>query len=165
MSFQKSYEQAKADYKPMNRTQITRATGKRLSAFRRAKRTREGDAGKEIKAEMDQLVRDIIALRDGYCFTCDATGGVLHVGHLFRRGLEATRWNLLNNHAQCDPCNGVHEYEPEIYIGCFVQRYGAEAYAELRALSRKSQKISYTELLNLRDGLRNELAKLKEANS
>lgn len=126
--------------------------------------TVEGDHPKDVKDEMDQLVRDILKLRDSVCFTCPQTEN-LHVGHLFRRGLETVRWNILNNHLQCDPCNSLHEEEPEHYIGCFVQRFGEAAYIILRTRSRQSHKLSYIELLDTRDGLRRELGRLQRGKS
>lgn len=149
----------------------TVATGKSFHGKRRGIRHRrpskkysvDGDSSRVIKDEMDQLVRDVIALRDDQCFTCPATEG-LEVGHLFRRGIEITRWSLANNCAQCNPCNSRHEYEPEHYIGAYVQRYGEQAYNELRTISQGNHKFGYTELLDLRDSLRSELEKLKDVN-
>lgn len=127
------------------------------------RQTVDGDSGRAIKNEMDQLVRDILALRDDQCFTCGIHRDQwpLEVGHMIHRVNERVRWNLQNCNAQCRECNGEHNNDAEIYIGCFVQRYGAEAYAELRALSQKNHKPGYTELLAIRDGLRRELARLK----
>jgi hypothetical protein len=124
-------------------------------------KTVAGDPPRKIKDEMDQLVREIIALRDWKCFTCPITQN-LHVGHLFRRGLEATRWLLINNHAQCDLCNGEHEADPEPYIAAFIQKHGEAAYLELETASRGKHKFWYVELLEIRDGLRGELAQLKQ---
>lgn len=178
MSFYKTYEEARQNHKPMKRSafpkpdreqaqaRITLATGKRqgIRVRRKSKRqTVDGDSGKEIKNEMDQLVRDILALRDSECFTCHIRRDQwpLEVGHLIHRVNERVRWNLQNCNAQCRECNSEHNNDAEIYIGCFVQRYDVEAYAELRALSQRSHKPGYTQLLVLRDNLRSELEKLK----
>lgn len=117
-------------------------------------RTKAGDSAKMIKDECDQLVRRIIALRDHKCITCWAHS-FLHVGHLLRRGIESVRWNLRNCNAQCDPCNLLHEEDPHHYAIAFIARYEAEDYAELEALSRSNHKFTYSELLEIRDGLRN----------
>ena len=121
--------------------------------FRRAKHTEDGDSAKDIKLENDQLIREIIALRDKKCFTCPATTG-LQVGHLFRRGIESLRWSLENNHAQCEFCNSRHEYEPHHYENEFKQQYGRRAWNDLERRSRQKGKLSYIELSEIRDHLR-----------
>lgn len=133
----------------------------RIKPRRYSKTSEDGDPRRTIKDECDQIVRDIVALRDRTCVTCPETKG-LHVGHLFRRGLERTRWDLFNNAGQCDPCNGKHEEDPEPYMEAFIQAHGADTYLELRKKSRDSRKFGYTELLEVRDGLRNALAKLRK---
>lgn len=124
----------------------------------------DGDPGKRVKDDLDQLVRDILALRDDRCFTCGAGRDTvaLEVGHLFRRGHEPIRWDLRNVAAQDNRCNLLHNEHPEIYIEKFLQRFGESAYNELRQLSFSARKLSYTELLEIRDGLRKELATMKE---
>jgi len=166
MSFHKTYEQALAKRQasdarkrshPRKQMKRTKMVVRRLSK----KATVDGSSSKAVKDELDQLVRDIIALRDHKCVTCWAHSN-LHVGHLFRRGLEPVRWCLLNNSASCDPCNELHETEPEHYVGAFIQKHGEEAYNELRTQSRSKHKFTYIELLEIRDGLRFELARMKK---
>lgn len=130
----------------------------------RARKTKDGDSRRAIKAECDQLVREIIALRDCSCVTCNRPDN-LHVGHLFRRGLEAVRWNLLNCNAQCDPCNGIHETEPIHYEMWFRFHYGNVAHDVLEITSRSSHKFTYIELIEIRDGLRKELSRYEAARS
>lgn len=131
--------------------------GKALRArVPRKAKTVDGDSARMIKDEMDELVRKIIKLRDWKCVTCPITGN-LQVGHLFRRGLESVRWNLLNCNAQCPLCNSEHETEPQYYIRVFIQRHGEKAYLALYDQSRSKHKFTYIELLEIRDGLRAEL--------
>lgn len=125
-------------------------------------KTEAGDSARTIKDECDQLVREIIRLRDCSCVTCNLRDG-LHVGHLFRRGLESVRWNLLNCNAQCDPCNGIHETEPLHYEMWFRIHYGNVAYDALKIASQSSHKFTYIELLEIRDELRGELSAKKAA--
>lgn len=119
----------------------------------------DGDSARDIKDECDQLVREILTLRDTLCISC-GTGGQLEVGHLHRRGHEPVRWNLQNCNGQHSTCNQSHNENQDAYIEGFVQKYGEAAYHELRALSRSARKLSYVELLETRDGLRAELAGL-----
>jgi len=137
---------------------------KRLTSRRPNKgKTVDGDSPRAIKDECDQLVRDIIALRDCSCVTCNRGDRVLHVGHLFRRGLESVRWNLLNCNAQCDPCNVIHETEPLHYQMWFRFVYGNVAYDVLEIASRSKHKFKYIELGEIRDGLRAELKRYEAA--
>ena len=132
-----------------------------FSGKRKARKTKDGDRAKDVKDECDQLVRGIVRLRDCSCVTCNRGDRVLHVGHLFRRGLESVRWNLLNCNAQCDPCNSLHETAPVHYEMWFRFHYGNVAYDVLEITSRSKHKFTYIELLQIRDGLRDELARLE----
>lgn len=136
--------------------------GGRIKSRFNKKPSVDGDSERAIRDDCDQLVREIIKLRDSVCITCGTRDGTLHVGHLFRRGITATRWSLTNCNGQCDSCNGLHEEEPEHYITAYKARYGAIAYEALEIHSRSRNKLQYVELLAIRNGLRSELAQLKE---
>ncbi len=153
MSFRaKSYAEAKASHKPMKRGRIK-------PRFSR-KRSVDGDSGREVRDDCDQIVRDILALRDSKCVTCPETEG-LEVGHLFKRGKFRVRWDLLNVARQCPPCNKRHNAQPEHYIEAFLMKHGEEAYNELRQESHRGP-LNYSQLCDIRDGLRSELTKMKE---
>jgi hypothetical protein len=128
--------------------------------FRRARHTQDGDSARDIKLECDQLIRDIIALRDKKCFTCSEIDN-LEVGHLFRRGIEAVRWSLENNAAQCSLCNFRHEFAPHYYENEFKRHYGLRAWKDLEQRSRQKGKLTYIELSDIRDRLRVVLEGLK----
>jgi len=183
MSFHpKTFLQAKADFKPLARRGFRRkaysgdvedALSRHASklkqrtplrkVFRRARHTQDGDSGRDIKGENDQLIRDIIKLRDKKCFTCPQTEG-LEVGHLFRRGIESLRWSLENNAAQCSLCNFGHEFSPHHYENEFKQRFGVRAFKNLEKRSRQKGKLTYIELSEIRDHLRVVLEGLKQGN-
>ena len=129
---------------------------KRVSLKRyrpRAGPTEDGDSAKKIKFECDDLIRQILKVRDKKCFTCPATSD-LQVGHLFRRGIERLRWSLENNHLQCPPCNSRHEYEPDRYHDEFKRQFGLRALARLEQRTWERGKLTYLELLTIRDHLR-----------
>ncbi len=151
MSFHKSYEAAKAAHKPMKRGWIKPRFNKKPSV--------DGDHKRAIGDDCDQLVREILELRDDRCVTCPATEG-LQVGHFFKRGKHRVRWDLLNVHRQCPPCNKRHNEEPEHYLEAFLMKHGEQAYAELRKRNN-GPPWSYMQMLSIRDGLRNEFTKLK----
>lgn len=143
---------------PMNRGKGIQRKGKIKPRKYGKEPTVDGAPLRDLKDELDRLIRTIIALRDERCFTCPTREG-LQVGHLFRRGIERTRWNLLNNNAQCPSCNSIHETNPEIYVGCFVQRFGEDAYTNLREESQRRGRLTYVELLSLRDSLRRQVVR------
>lgn len=120
---------------------------------KRAKKTADGDSAKDIKLECDQLVREIVALRDKKCFTCPQREG-LQVGHLIRRGIESVRWDLENCWAQCDRCNSRHEERPHIYEDAFIMRFGGVKLANLIIRADYRGKLTYIELSVIRDNLR-----------
>lgn len=147
---------------------LKRTPLKRNGSFKPRKisrrRTVAGDSSKAIKDECDQLVRDIIKLRDDRCFTCPRGrwGAVaIEVGHMYRRGIEVLRWNLLNCNGQCSLCNAAHETDPGPYHVAFIRKYGVDAYGQMETLSLSRHKHTYENLLFIRDGLRDELVQLK----
>jgi|GEM_PF-1819985 len=179
MGFAKSYEDALKAFKPLARRGFKRraysegvedALSRHASklkqrtplrkVFRRARHTQDGDSARDIKLECDQLMRDIIAIRDRRCFTCPETED-LEVGHLFRRGIESLRWSLENNAAQCSPCNFRHEFSPHYYENEFKRRFGLRAFKNLEERSRQKGKLTYIQISEIRDHLRVVLETLK----
>lgn len=130
--------------------------------FSKPHRTQDGDSAKDIKAENDQLVREILALRDKKCFTCPQTAG-LQVGHLIKRGVEIVRWDLENCNAQCPPCNRRHNEKPHFYENKFILRFGGVALGKLIVRAGYRGKLTYTELSEIRDRLRLTLEQLTGA--
>jgi hypothetical protein len=66
----------------------------------------------------------------------------MECGHLFTRARESVRFDELNGHCQCKPCNDRHEKHPEIYQFKFMVRYGRDAYADL--IKRSWSKVKLT---------------------
>lgn len=145
---------------PMNRGKGIQRTRFKVRKFNK-RPTQDGASLKDVRDECDALVRTIVALRDEQCVTCPQREG-LQVGHLFKRRKELIRWHLLNVAGQCPNCNARHNERPEIYIERFVMRHGEEKYMELRALSQSNRKLTYTDLLSIRDGLRQEAARVAQ---
>lgn len=101
--------------------------------------------GKQIKAKdinkvldklLNETVRDIVFLRDGFC-VCPAPehghGSKRNPGHLITRSKKSVKYDLRNVNFQCDSCNSLHEYYPERYTGWFVNTFGLDAYNDLCA--------------------------------
>lgn len=134
---------------------------------KRATRTVDGDSSKDIKLELDELVRQIIRLRDDHCFTCGKKRGFvnLEVGHMYRRGIQVLRWNLLNCNAQCGgfagSCNDLHESDPGPYHLAFIRKYCMDDFFMMEQLSDSKHKHTYIQLLSMRDQLRTILEGMK----
>lgn len=153
-------------YSPLGRTRWERkkcdwrGTGLKRSSRLRVRKyskrpTEDGASLRELKDEMDGLVRTIIARRDRKCvnFGCRETEG-LHVGHYIKRGVLALRWDLRNCNAQCDPCNEAHNTDPEPYRDVMCFRYGAAVTMDIDVLGDQNPRLTYVELVAIRDGLR-----------
>lgn len=179
-TFEEAMEKARSrpqkPRKPMGRGEMSKGTPKMRQRplrqrYVKAKVTVDGDSEKDIKRELDQLVRDIIKLRDDRCFTCGRARGTvnLEVGHMYHRGIQVLRWSLVNCHAQCGgfagSCNAKHEEDPGTYQLAFIKAYCMDDFFDMETLSNSSHKHSYIELLGIRDGLRAILGEMKHATS
>ncbi len=114
---------------------------------------------KKLIKKCDELVSLIVRKRDKRCVCCGSTKR-LQCGHLIKRGKAATRFNLINNNAQCSSCNFRHNQYPEHYTSWFVQRYGTTVYRRLIELSLKVKKWELEELTVLKKYLEHEFEKL-----
>ena len=89
-----------------------------------------------------------IRLRDsddrGYCecFTCGRFGHwkTMDCGHGIGRQHKATKFNELNNHAQCKRCNGFEEGRKDVYSVRVDELYGEGTWNKLLTASRVSTK-------------------------
>lgn len=179
----KSFTEAKSSFKPLKRGQIARPanqgfkTGNTANGrlkrsqkpgqrSKRATKTVDGDSSKAIKLELDELVREILRIRDQWCITCSAHANntELHPGHYIRRGILSVRWNLNNVFLQCNPCNSRHEEDQDPYRLALVRHFRLNAVAvlsELETMATANPILSYVELLAIRDQLRSVLEGVK----
>jgi len=134
----------------------------RMKPPARARVTVDGDPAKDIRAECDQIVRDILKLRDKKCvtFDCRRTEG-LHVSHYIKRGVLALRWSLQNCNGACDPCNERHNADQSPYRNAMILRHGIGVTFRLEHIGKENPRITYSQLLEIRDGLRAELERIK----
>lgn len=129
------------------------------------KATSDGDSEKAVKDECDNIIRDIIELRDRRCFTCHVPRAHyknIFPGHFITRKVLALRWSTANVHAQCNVCNGEHNISPGLYRRRLVDHYDDETVCELERIGRENPRIEYVDLLAIRDGLRAELERMKK---
>ena len=162
MSFKpKSFLEARENFKPLRRSQMNRKKGIK-SRFNR-KPSVDGDSERNIRDDCDELVRQILKLRDSKCviFDCIATEG-LQVGHYIKREILSLRWDLRNCNAQCPFHNKAHNENPKSYRDSMFLKYGIGVTFQIELTAKENPRLEYVDLLAARDGLRSELARLKE---
>src|SRR6478672_10579597 len=162
MSFHKTFEEARQSFKPMSRGKRIKR-GRIKSRFNR-KPSVDGDSGREVREDCDELVRKILhatpTSRTGeVCFIVGCYQSEnLHVSHYIKRGVLATRWRLDNCHLMCDPHNEQHNYHANLYRQAMNLWYGPERAEELERIAKENPRVEYVDLLTIRDDLRSELA-------
>lgn len=88
---------------------------------------------KSLVRKLDELVSQIVRLRDKKCIVCGTTKD-LTCGHVFSRSAYSTRWDLSNCYAQCWPHNFSHEFDPYPMINVIIALKGNEFLAELHRI-------------------------------
>ena len=106
---------------------------------------------KAIK-KLDYWFELYIRYRDNWkCIVCDTTMWLdathMHAGHLIRRTHKKTRWDEINVHAQCYKCNCAHNFDESAYTAKFLQRYGQQAYIDLVARAKGTDKLNSAEVI------------------
>lgn len=86
---------------------------------------------KSLVLKLDKVFSQYIRLRDGKSVLSGKTEG-LTCSHLIRRGKKSTRWSETNCHAMTVGENYNHNYYPEPYTAWFIQKYGFQAYVDLK---------------------------------
>lgn len=144
-----------------------RSHGIRKSVLRvrsRAEVAAGGDSARSVKAECDMIVSQIIALEAQDCFVCGIPAAVtdLHPGHFITRKVLAIRWDRRNYRPQCNWCNRNHNESPAWYRGMLVLDIGEDEVRELERIGKENPRVEYSQLLEIRDGLRTELARVAD---
>lgn len=96
-----------------------------IKGLRRVKTNRQ-----KIVDRLDDLLHDIVVLRDRACVICGSTAE-LQAGHLFTRSYGRVKYDLMNVHCQCRSHNFLHEHKPDIFTKWFLDKFGKEAYDDL----------------------------------
>lgn len=96
------------------------------------------------------------------CYTCGIQKPwfQLQNGHYVRRENMCTRYLPLNNHPQCDYCNGYLKGNREVYARKLDEQYGEGTAEKLEALGRKTCKIDRQEMLELIEKLDKEIGEM-----
>lgn len=144
---------------------ISRSTGLRTRRQNK-KQTVDGDLERDIRDECDELIRQILKKRDHQCISsgCDRVRG-LEVGHFIKRGVLSLRWDLRNCHRQCPDCNVAHNTNRQPYREAMLFIYGKSTVLGIEQQAERNPGLQYIDLLAIRDNLREELRKYKNASS
>lgn len=87
---------------------------------------------KTLVKKLDKVVGDYIKKRDTYrCVQC-GSGDKPSWGHVFSRRSYSTRWDVRNSFCQCWPCNFKHSKDNYDYYKWFQDRFGMDAFDQLR---------------------------------
>lgn len=117
--------------------------------------TKRSSRRKKLIKQLDAFVTSIVQKRDKKCVTCGALNGI-YCGHYHSRTHYATRWDLMNCHAQCNPCNARHEHDPYPYTKFMLTKYGVKKMDELYEKHRQQTHLKVKDL----EQLLNELQQL-----
>ena len=119
---------------------------------------------KKLKKQADDAFSDYIRERDGYkCITCgaDKRTKVIQCGHLLSRVSMSTRYDELNAHAQCQPCNWYHEEHPERYTYEWLKRHGQKEYELLYLKWNQTTKFYDADLKQIIQLYKNKLKEIQ----
>lgn len=140
------------------------------------KRVKQVSERKRWERRLDDIVREIVKERDGFCvirvskevFSDDGEmlipashTDVMQCGHLITRAKKSVRWDLVNCSVQCSSCNIKHEFYPEIYTSWFLDRFGQDEYKRLCRDADSVNKLTIAELETLHFEL-TEIRKLQQ---
>ena len=100
-------------------------------------------------ARADREFGRYIRERDGSCVLCGARP--VQCGHIISRSQRTTRWDDRNAFGQCAGCNLRHEYNPEIFINWFVNRFGWDVWERLSSKAHTHRKMTEDEINAIAD--------------
>lgn len=122
------------------------------------KPTAAGHWKKSVRAARlyaDQWARAWAHTQWDYCVTCGSRINLqwAHVSSGRSDG-NSVRWEKKNMTIQCEPCNHLHEHEPEHLIAWFLENYGQPALFALTVQSNRVVKYTYSEIMAIGDKYR-----------
>lgn len=126
------------------------------------KKKKPANERKKLIAKLDDLVRQVIRLRDTHCSCCKKKlGEDIQVSHFVTRRIHAVRWNLKNVSGSCPGCNLRHNFNPVPYARYMIDTYGKEVLDELFVTKNTVKKLSMSDLRDIEEGLNETLHKMQ----
>ncbi len=127
---------------PSNSTIPVKPKKKKIKKVKKTKRKKLPSI-KSLKRKADKLFSLFIRNRDKVCFLKSKDcKGAIQCGHLIKRSKMATRYDELNCHALCEYHNYLDNFEHDLYVARFIEKYGSEAYLRLVKKSRRLVKAN-----------------------
>lgn len=115
---------------------------------------------------LDKLFSDYVRARDNY--TCQRCGKyyepptrAIHCAHIFSRRHKGTRCDPLNAVSLCHGCHVFFTGYPLYFQTWVSERLGKQQYTLLMHRARKPTKFTKFDLEQIRNGLKEEFAKLE----
>lgn len=99
-----------------------------------------------MKKEADRLFSLAIRGRDKHCVDCGTTA-FLQCAHLFSRRYLATRFDARNAVTLCRGCHLKYTVRPLEWDNWMLDHWGADLYAEMRALALSGERPDYESLV------------------
>ena len=91
--------------------------------------------------KLDELVKEIVFLRDKDCVTCPIWydikplthhgSNVMQPGHFIKRGCKTVKWDLRNVYKQCKTCNYLHNHYPEVFANYVLSVLDVAGFEDL----------------------------------
>lgn len=106
-----------------------------------------------LKRHADKAFSDFIRDREKKCYTC---GRLLafekrQAGHFISRTHSNTRYDPMNVHVQCGPCNIWRYGQPHEFAAHLIEEYGLEEFNELVKRGRQHKQFIRKELEGIVD--------------
>lgn len=169
MSFQQTYEEAKANYRPLKRSPIQRqAQGVKTSPANSIARKRpigkksgrrkkeRAPSTKKVQGIFNRMVRERAGWKCIRCGRdCSERKGLLHASHFWGVGFTATRFDFDNVDALCYPCHygqlgtGWEYCKQGDYRTYMIDKLGQEGYDALERKARTPMKLAEAKTLFL----------------
>lgn len=105
----------------------------------------------KLKKKLDAVFSLFIRNRDNWtCFTCGKKSKEgMQNGHFISRSHNSTRYDEINNHAQCIGCNVFKNGNSAEYAYRLIQKYGQEEFEALIKRGRQTKQFTVKELEQL----------------
>lgn len=156
-----SLSDSKSARKKAKARKVKRKANARFQAKIAGKKTKPLSRKRTV-SQMDKIFSILIRTRDrlannGLCvFGCGRP--IECAFHFVTRSKYSTRWDETNTVGSCMSDNYTMEFNPHPYIHWYIKKYGVEAYENLVERSNKIAKFSTSDLREMLEHLKGQLA-------
>lgn len=109
----------------------------------------------KLVEKLDKIITLILRQKEPVCVVC-GSDKQLGNGHIFTRKALSTRWDITddgNCHIQCWACNFRHVRDQYPYFKWYTDKFGQEAFEELRRRHKTILKVNDNQLQEILDSL------------